>query len=109
MTKDEFMREAMREGRTEEQAEARWAAMDAVVEWMNQPRPQGCAMIWRRGAEPDVFKSWDLSSQDDLDYIGLFPPNEWHHYADEGGSFGCCNVEVIKLPNGWEIRYGYHS
>lgn len=93
----------------EARAEEKWGARVRVVEWLEQPMPTRCALIWRLDDAPDVLKTWDLASQDDIDYIGLFPPNSYHHYAEEGSGYGCCRVDEVGLPNGWAIRYGYHS
>ena len=68
------------------------------------------AVVWRFYDAPAVMRSWDLSSQDDADYIGIFPPAYGYPmWAEEGTSFGCFDVDVIELPNGWCMRVGFHS
>jgi hypothetical protein len=99
---------------------ARQAARDAASVWLDNWRDSMVAacgekaartiLVWRHYEAPEVFETWDLASQDDMDWIAAIPPDSgtvW--WAEEGGSFGCCDVEAVDLPNGWQLRYGYHS
>jgi hypothetical protein len=99
---------------------ARQAARDAASVWLDNWRDSmvsACGekaartiLVWRHYEAPEVFETWDLASQDDMDWIAAIPPDSgtvW--WAEEGGSFGCCDVDVVDLPNGWQLRYGYHS
>lgn len=95
----------------EERAERRWAAREKAAAWLDdQPLPEGCALYWPSGTEPECFRTWDLYSLDDYDHVTAFPPGMYvPMWADEGGAYGCCSVETVVLPNGWSIVVGYHS
>ncbi len=72
--------------------------------------PPDASIVWPFYKAPQCMRTWDLSSQDDADWIAIFPPgfpNPW--WADEGHGFGCFDVDVIELPNGWQMRVGFHS
>jgi len=72
--------------------------------------PLDAAMVWPFYKAPQCMRSWDLSSQDDADWIAIFPPDfpcPW--WAEIGTAFGCFDVDIIELPNGWQMRVGFHS
>ena len=93
----------------QDRAEKRWAARERAADWFNQPLPTGCAFVWRSHQEPEVFRTWDLYSLDDYDYVAAFPSGDVHLWADSGQGFGCFAVESVDLPNGWTLVVGYHS
>lgn len=73
--------------------------------------PTGAALVWRSYAEPSWLRTWDLYCLDDYDFVALLPPGthvgDW--YWVESTQFGCCDLTVVDLPNGWSIAVGYHS
>lgn len=94
-----------------EKTAARAAARASVAEFIDQCGfPPKASMVWSFYDAPQCMRTWDLSSQDDADWIAIFPPdfpNPW--WAEDGTSFGCCDVDTIELPNGWQMRVGFHS
>jgi len=101
-------------------AKARQDARDAASVWLDNWRDNMMAacgekaantiLVWQHYKAPEVFETWDLASQDDMDWIAAIPPGiDYVAWADYGGGFGCCDVEEVELPNGWRLRYGYHS
>jgi hypothetical protein len=96
----------------------RQAALEDASVWLDKYRASMDAVcgaptifVWRHCEAPEFFKTWDIASQDDVDWIAAIPPSHSSivRWAEEGSSFGCFRVEIIALANGWELRYGYHA
>lgn len=94
----------------EQHAEEGWAAREKAAAWFDQPMPAGCALMWRAHEEPECFRTWDLYSLDDYDWVTAIPPGmDVPHFMESGSSYGCCDVAEVVLPNGWVLVVGYHS
>lgn len=63
--------------------------------------------VWRAGREPARFAN--MGSQDDRDWVAFVPAGvELPDWANEGGPFGCCQVDQVETFNGI-VLIGYHA
>lgn len=83
-------------------------------EWLQKTYPDATmALVWRAHSEPKELGGWDVYNLDDYDWVLAIPPswdaNRYIPWAEEGGAFGCCEVEDITLGCGWSLLVGHHS
>lgn len=92
------------------EAELRQYALKAVDEFIrNGGYSIESATVWHSSKVPACMKSWSLSSQDDMEWIAIFPPDyRCPFWAESCTAFGCNEVDIIDLPSGWELRVGFH-
>ena len=67
--------------------------------------------VWRFEDAPEQFRKLSGHGGDE-DWVALVPAcmaGEYIGWIDNGGPFGCCDVEEHMLPDGREVRIGAHA
>jgi hypothetical protein len=66
--------------------------------------------VWRFHSAPYTLQKLSHHGGDE-DWLLLIPPDYgdsiW--WAEEGSRFGCCSVQEVTLPSGWQVWIGAHS
>lgn len=96
-----------------DQVREREFALSAVAEWLLVAAlalPRRTHLVWRREDAPSVLTDDRIGDLSDCSWISLHPPDDQDYVSWAGDqSFGCFEIRQFRLPNGWQVRYGFHG
>ena len=67
--------------------------------------------VWRFQDAPERLQRLSNNGGDE-DWLALIPVSlrdEWISWLEEGGPFGCCDVQSVDMPDGSLVKIGSHA